>query len=185
MFTNEVHTRFHWLSQLLFNNCLLMRHSRFSLTQSISSFSKQRVSQAELAKQIGTGSANICKSSINTLSQIYDFTTFINFPELFWKMSVSASQITLTHRIFIENLTSFQESQHNRNFFFKYWNSICRSQIETDCQKKGSNYKNEWDHIYTDGTIEKDRVVYTAISHVSFDIKTCMDLVVSDHFKDF
>ena len=100
-------------------------------------------------------------------------------------MSASASQITLAHRIFIENLTSFQESQHNRNFFFKYWNSFCRSQIETDCQKKSSDYKNERDNIYADGTVEKDRVINAPISDVRFDIKICADLVVSHHFKDF
>ena len=100
-------------------------------------------------------------------------------------MSASASQITLAHRIFIENLTSFQESQDDRNFFFKHRNSFCQSQIETDYQEKGSDYKNERDNIYADGTVEKDRVINAAISDVRFDIKICADLVVSHHFKDF
>ena len=52
-------------------------------------------------------------------------------------------------------------------------------------RKKGSDYKNERDNIYADGTIEKDRVIYAAISDVRFDIKICVDLVVSHHFKDF
>ena len=100
-------------------------------------------------------------------------------------MSASASQITLAHRIFIENLTSFQESQDDRNFFFKHWNSFCQSQIETDYQEKGSDYKNERDNIYADGTVVKDRVINATISDIRSDIKICADLVVSHHFKDF
>ena len=89
------------------------------------------------------------------------------------------------HRIFIENLASFQESQDDRDFFFKHWNSFCQPQIETDYQEKDADYKNEGDDIYADGTVVKDRVINTTISDIRSDIKICADLVVSNHFKDF
>ena len=91
----------------------------------------------------------------------------------------------LAHRIFIQNLTSFQESQDDRNFFFKHWNSFCQSQIETDYQEKDADYKNEGDDIDADGTVVKDGVINTTISDIRSDIKICADLVVSHHFKDF
>ena len=91
----------------------------------------------------------------------------------------------LAHRIFIENLTSFQESQDDRDFFFKHWNSFCQPQIETDYQEKDANYKNEGDDIDADGTVAKNGVIDRTISDIRFDIKICANVVVSHPFKDF
>ena len=89
------------------------------------------------------------------------------------------------HRIFIENLASFQESQDDRDFFFKHWNSFCQPQIETDYQEKDADYKNERDDIDADGTDVKNGVINRTISDISSDIKICANVVVSHHFKDF